>query len=55
MGLARPNRFHTCWALPSVADILEETAPAWRSWDLSRDEAESLVTQIFPSHARSGA
>jgi heterodisulfide reductase subunit D len=53
MGLARPNRFHTCWALPSVADIVDETAPAWRSWDLSRDEAESLVTQIFPSHARS--
>lgn len=53
MGLARPDRYHTCWSLPSVDDIVDETAPAWRSWDLSRDEAASLATEIFPSHARS--
>lgn len=52
MGLARPDRYHTCWALPSVEDIVDETAPAWRSWDLSRGDAVSLAADLFPSHPR---
>lgn len=54
MGLARPDRYHTCWSLPSVEDIVDETAPAWRSWDLSRDEATALAAGIYPSHPRRG-
>jgi hypothetical protein len=50
MGLARPNRYHTCWALPTVDDIVEETAPAWRSWGMTRAEAVTAAGQIFPSH-----
>ena len=53
MGLARPDRYHTCWALPSIDDIVDETARAWRSWDLGRDEATLLAAQIFPAHPRS--
>lgn len=52
MGLARPDRYHTCWALPSIEDIIEETAPAWRSWDLDRDEATAMAAQIYPAHPR---
>jgi hypothetical protein len=51
MGLARPNRYHTCWALPTLNDIVDETRPAWQSWDLSRQEATALAADIFPSHA----
>jgi hypothetical protein len=50
MGLARPNRYHKCWALPTLDDIVEETRPAWQSWDLSREEAAALAADIFPSH-----
>jgi hypothetical protein len=52
MGLARPNRYHTCWALPTLDDILDETRPAWQSWDLSRQEAAGLAAEVFPSHPR---
>jgi hypothetical protein len=40
--------------LPSVEDIVDETAPAWRSWDLNRDEATALAAEIYPSHPRRG-
>ena len=50
MGLARPNRYHTCWALPTLDDIVDETRPAWQSWDLSRQEAGVLAAEIFPAH-----
>jgi hypothetical protein len=52
MGLARPNRYHTCWELPTIEDIVDETTPAWQSWDLTRTDATSLATEIFPSHPR---
>jgi hypothetical protein len=52
MGLARPNRYHTCWSLPTIEDIVDETTPAWQSWDLTRTDAISLATEIFPSHPR---
>ena len=50
MGLARPDRYHMCWSLPTIDAIIDETEPAWRSWDMSRDEAASLAVQIFPTH-----
>ena len=53
MGLARPDRYHRCWSLPSIKDIVDETASNWRSWDLSRDEAATLAAQIFPAHSHS--
>jgi hypothetical protein len=53
MGLARPDRYHACWALPSIEDIVDHTEPAWRSWDLGRVEATALAAQVFPVHPRS--
>ena len=50
MGLERPDRFHACWSLPSIEDIVRETEPAWRSWDLSRGEAAMLASNVFPEH-----
>jgi hypothetical protein len=50
MGVARPNRYHACWALPTLDDIVDETRPAWESWDLSRQEAAALAADIFPAH-----
>jgi hypothetical protein len=52
MGLARPNRYHTCWSLPTIDDIVDETRPAWESWDLTREDAFSLAAEIFPAHRR---
>ncbi len=53
LGLAQPSRFHQCYALPSTDDIVEATAPQWRSWDLNRDEAVVIAQEIFPKHPRS--
>jgi heterodisulfide reductase subunit D len=51
MGLARSSRFHTCWSLPSIAAIVDETRPAWQSWGLARDEATALATEVFWTHS----
>jgi hypothetical protein len=50
MGLARPDRYHACWALPSIEDIVRETEPAWQSWGLGRTDATSLAKEVFPEH-----
>jgi hypothetical protein len=55
MGLARPDRYHMCWALPALDDIVDQTREAWRSWGMSREGAVCAARQIFPSHRRSGS